>query len=227
MEILAIGNEERLKELQKRISDEHNLTTYNSLQNVKLSVKDQEKIDVIFDLNFDDDQSHLIHFDKMNKPVIVSAVKKQIAEAVHEFEEHVKACMIGFNALPTFINREKAEVSLLNDADEPRLNEVMSQLGWDYHLVKDRVGLVTPRVVFMIINEACYTLQEGTAGVEDIDLGMKLGTNYPKGPFEWADEIGIKDVYETLKAIYDDTQDERYKICPLLKTKYLKGEKFY
>jgi 3-hydroxybutyryl-CoA dehydrogenase len=86
--------------------------------------------------------------------------------------------------------------------------------------------MVTPRILFMIINEACYTLQEGTASKEDIDTSMKLGTNYPFGPFEWANKIGIKHVYETLEAIYLDTHDERYKVCPLLKTMYLKGEEF-
>jgi 3-hydroxybutyryl-CoA dehydrogenase len=99
-------------------------------------------------------------------------------------------------------------------------------LGTEYLLVEDRVGLVTPRIVCMIINEACYTLQEGTATVRDIDLGMKLGTNYPLGPFEWANKIGAKNVYETLQAVYEDTKDERYKICPLLKTRYMKNEAF-
>lgn len=103
----------------------------------------------------------------------------------------------------------------------------MNELGWNYEIVGDRVGMVTPRVIFMIINEACFALQEGTAGKEDIDRSMKLGTNYPKGPFEWADQIGIRDTYETLNAIFTDTGDERYKVCPLLKTKYLKQEKFY
>ena len=56
------------------------------------------------------------------------------------------------------------------------------------------------------------------ASKEDIDTGMKLGTNYPKGPFEWADEIGLKNIYQTLEAMYEDTKEGRYKICPLLKT---------
>jgi 3-hydroxybutyryl-CoA dehydrogenase len=87
--------------------------------------------------------------------------------------------------------------------------------------------MIKPRVIFMIINEACYTLQEGTASIEDIDKSMKLGTNYPFGPFEWCDKIGVTHVFETLNAIYDDTRDERYKICPLLKHKYLRNETFY
>jgi 3-hydroxybutyryl-CoA dehydrogenase len=73
----------------------------------------------------------------------------------------------------------------------------------------------------MIINEAYYTVQEGTANRADIDQAMKLGTNYPLGPFEWCHKIGIADVYETLEAIYNDTHDERYKICSLLKHDYL------
>jgi 3-hydroxybutyryl-CoA dehydrogenase len=102
----------------------------------------------------------------------------------------------------------------------------MLQLNWNYKIVEDRVGMVTPRIIFMIINEACYTLQEGTASMQDIDISMKLGTNYPMGPFEWANKIGINHVYQTLENLYQDTHDERYKVCPLLKTKYLKGEDF-
>ena len=104
---------------------------------------------------------------------------------------------------------------------------IAKSMGVQYLPVEDRVGMVKPRVIFMIINEACYTLQEGTASIEDIDTSMKLGTNYPYGPFEWCDKIGITAVFETLAALYEDTKDERYKICPLLKTKYLRNETFY
>jgi 3-hydroxybutyryl-CoA dehydrogenase len=82
--------------------------------------------------------------------------------------------------------------------------------------------MVTPRVIFMIINEAYFTVQEGTARKADIDQGMKLGTNYPYGPFEWSELIGLQHVYELLEAVYEDTKDERYKICSLLKKEYLR-----
>ncbi|MBA3648553.1 MAG: hypothetical protein H0W62_08385 [Chitinophagales bacterium] len=119
------------------------------------------------------------------------------------------------------------EVSFLNPDDEKVLSLLAEKLKWSYLRVEDRVGMVTPRVIMMIINEACFTLQEGTASKEDIDKAMKLGTNYPFGPFEWCDRIGIKQVYETLEAIWNDTHDERYKICPLLKTRYFRKESFY
>ena len=101
--------------------------------------------------------------------------------------------------------------------------DFFKQLNIQHRFVQSRVGLVTPRIVCMIINEAYNTLQEGTATREDIDLGMKLGTAYPKGPFEWSLEIGLDHIYETLEALYQDTKDDRYKISPLLKTAYLKN----
>ena len=69
----------------------------------------------------------------------------------------------------------------------------------------------------MIINEAYFTVQEGTAEKDAIDQAMKLGTNYPHGPFEWAEMIGLENVLDLLEAVYADTRDERYKVCPLLK----------
>ncbi|KAA9332918.1 3-hydroxyacyl-CoA dehydrogenase [Hymenobacter busanensis] len=134
--------------------------------------------------------------------------------------------VFGFCGLPTLINRPLLETSLLHAADADKLAETCAALGTDFRVVEDRVGLITPRVVCMIINEACYTLQEGTASVRDIDLGMKLGTNYPKGPFEWANAIGVARVYEVLEAMWQDTHDERYKICPLLKRMVQQEESF-
>lgn len=110
-----------------------------------------------------------------------------------------------------------------NPDEEHVLKRICDELKTDFLLVDDRIGLVTPRVICMIINEAYYTVQEGTASREDVDMAMKLGTNYPYGPFEWCNRIGIKHVYELIEALYDDTQDERYKICPLLKKEYLRA----
>jgi 3-hydroxybutyryl-CoA dehydrogenase len=77
--------------------------------------------------------------------------------------------------------------------------------------------MITPRVVCMIINEAYFTAEAGTASREDIDTAMRLGTNYPYGPFEWAQQIGVKHVYDVLTAVHRATGDERYRVCNLLK----------
>jgi 3-hydroxybutyryl-CoA dehydrogenase len=225
MKILARGEKIRTEELKQKLSslpvelvcvDDTDLLSANIAQ-----------YDVIFDLNFDDHPDQLKYLIQAEgKVVFVSAVKIQLADAL-QAHGHIPHSFIGLNALPGFINRSLAEVSLADAKDEGILQKTMQQLQWEYKLINDRVGMITPRIIFMIINEACYTLQEGTATIADIDTSMKLGTNYPFGPFEWADKIGIRQVYETLEAIYQDTYDERYKICPLLKTKYLKGEGFY
>ena len=134
--------------------------------------------------------------------------------------------IFGFCGLPTLLNRPLLEVSISNEADREKLAETCAALGTDYRVVADRVGLVTPRVICQIINEACFTVQEGTATMQDVDLGMKLGTNYPHGPFAWANAIGVERVYAVLEAMWHDTHDERYKVCPLLKHQALRGEPF-
>lgn len=223
MEILVLGDKRRIEELLPKIPPENNVHQASELYDTSLS-----SIDVVFDLNFDDNPINLENYALRNDlTVFCGTVKSQLAATVHHFQREVRCALFGMNSLPTFINREMMEFSLLRKADLSKLEEITARLSWKYKLVEDRVGMVTPRIIFMIINEACYTVQEGTASMVDIDLAMKLGTNYPKGPFEWADQIGIKEIYETLSAIYQDTHDERYKICPMLKSNYLKGESFY
>jgi 3-hydroxybutyryl-CoA dehydrogenase len=153
-------------------------------------------------------------------------VNVQLSAAVKDFGRKPECKLIGMNAIPTFINRSLAELSAYHDDHKSNVEKLFNKLAWDVKWVEDRVGMVTPRIIMMIMNEACYTVQEGTASMQDIDTSMKLGTNYPFGPFEWANKIGVKHVYETLEAIYQDTHDERYKICPLLKTHYIKNEPF-
>ncbi len=226
MKILARGEKSLITELKQKLSVVNcDITEVSDSDYPQI---DLAGFDVIFDLSIDEQASTLKYYAPLkNVPVFIGAVKKQLAEVVHQYGREMQCALIGINDLPTFINRSLAEVSLYNNDNLAILQTTMQNLNWDFKLVGDRVGLVTPRIIMMIINEACYTLQEGTATMQDIDISMKLGTNYPFGPFEWADKIGIKHVYETLAAIYNDTHDERYKICPLLKTIYLKNGSFY
>jgi 3-hydroxybutyryl-CoA dehydrogenase len=138
--------------------------------------------------------------------------------AEHELPELVLASFCG---MPGFFNRPLLEMAVQKNNQQSFIAEILNEYGADVVFVNDRVGMVTPRVICMIINEAYYTLQEGTASKEDIDKGMKLGTNYPYGPFEWAEKIGLSEVYQLLHALWEDTHEERYKICPLLKKEML------
>lgn len=225
MNILARGSKNRLEELKQKLQQVDCKLT--CIDDTDFSSANVTRFDVIFDLKFDDTPNQLKFYGPLkDKWVFVCAVKQQLAKAVFDYGYRVNCNLVGINALPTFISTPIAELSLYNLSLSGSLHELMQKLNWPYRLVQDRVGMVTPRIICMIINEACYTLQEGTATIDDINTSMKLGTNYPYGPFEWANKIGIKHIYETLEALYNDTHDERYKVCPLLKTKFLRGESF-
>jgi 3-hydroxybutyryl-CoA dehydrogenase len=89
-------------------------------------------------------------------------------------------------------------------------------MGIAVSLTDDAPGLVVLRTVAMLVNEALDMAQHGVASPEDIDLAMTLGVNYPKGPFEWGNEIGldlVKTVLDNLKRHYGE---DRYRASPRL-----------
>ena len=218
MNIVVVGSKEQADLIKEKISDDHKLLFSGFLSESHL-----EKADVVFDFNVDENTENIEQYiNYPNMAVFLNAVTFNLAEQT-VYQSKVECNLFGFNGHPTFIERDLLEVSMFNQDNNEVLAEVMANLKLDYQLVDDRVGMVTPRIIAMIINEAYYTVMEGTATREDIDLGMKLGTNYPMGPFEWVSKWGITNVYEVLEALYEDTKEERYKICPLLKKEYLKG----
>lgn len=93
--------------------------------------------------------------------------------------------------------------------------------------VEDRIGLVTARILSMIVNEAAFALMEGVAGARDIDTAMKLGTNYPEGPLAWADRIGSDVIVGILQALFEEYGEERYRPCVLLKQYARAGKAFH
>ncbi len=174
--------------------------------------------DIVFDLNFDDNTTRLDWY--LEAPYETLFILSSALIEIQSLKTDLSLSnnIFGMNCIPSFIHRKVKEISYRNEAQKLLIPLLAQKLGWEIVSVKDRVGMVTPRILFMIMNEAYYTLQEGTASKTDIDTGMKLGTNYPFGPFEWCDKIGIKTVVKMLENIYDDTKDERYKICSLLKS---------
>ena len=76
---------------------------------------------------------------------------------------------------------------------------------------------IADRIIIMLINEAADTLHINIATKEDIDTAMTKGVNYPKGLFEWADEIGIQECVDRMDALYDEYHEERYRCSPLLR----------
>ena len=98
--------------------------------------------------------------------------------------------------------------------------------GLRVEIAGDAPGLVFGRTVACLINEAALALGEGIAGVADIDRAMQLGVNYPKGLFEWADEIGLDLVAEMMHGLYMHYQEDRYRLAPMLHHMSLARKKF-
>ena len=72
------------------------------------------------------------------------------------------------------------------------------------------------RIVCQLVNEACFALGEGVGAAEDIDAGMVLGLNHPRGPLEWGDAIGPGTVLGVLAGLCEEYREERYRAAPAL-----------
>jgi 3-hydroxybutyryl-CoA dehydrogenase len=95
--------------------------------------------------------------------------------------------------------------------------------------VRDHLGeeQIAARVLAMIVNEAASAVEEAVATPEAIDTAMRLGTNYPSGPLEWGERIGLAHVVHTLDALHDAVPDGRYRVIPLLRQLAERGVSFF
>lgn len=218
MNILVIGEQQNLLECKAKFGDSH---TYTLVAEHRDAEKFLQSDNVVFDFIIDEEPQQIEAYFGKDTVAFLNTSKISLGDLTQYVGSKISATLVGFNGLPTFLNRPLLEVALWRKEDKKLLELTCNKLATEFCVVDDRVGLVTPRIICMIINEAYFTVQEGTATREDIDMAMKLGTNYPYGPFEWCHRIGIRHVYELLFAVYEDTKDERYRICSLLKKEYL------
>ena len=138
--------------------------------------------------------------------IIVNAVTLTIGEIGHPF--------VRWNGWPGWPERNVHELVTPDAPTETRIADLYSRLGRAYRLVPDTPGMISPRIVAMIINEAWFTWQEKVSTKEEIDTAMRLGTNYPLGPFEWGERIGLTAVADLLWSL--SRSDTRYTPCVAL-----------
>ena len=127
---------------------------------------------------------------------------------------------VGFHALPPLDATQLVELTrgpgtsqTACDAAERFFATLGKHVAW----VGDAPGLVLGRIVCQVINEAAFALGEGVGSAEDIDAGMVLGLNHPRGPLEWGDHIGLAHVATVLGGLHAETGEERYRIAPALR----------
>jgi 3-hydroxybutyryl-CoA dehydrogenase len=145
-------------------------------------------------------------------PLLVSGVTHSLAWRIRQSGcgQNLSAPRMAFNTWPGFVESESWEVSVFDSAHQSHARRLFEALGIPVQWVADQAGMVTPRVLVQIINEAFFLLQEKGATVADIDSAMRLGVNYPKGPFEWAQQIGLNRVLRTLEALNTEKPTAQY-----------------
>jgi len=102
-------------------------------------------------------------------------------------------------------------------------HEFAEALGKENWESDDKPGFVTNRILMPWLNEGIRAFDEGVATKEDLDKGMKLGTNVPMGPLELADHIGLDICLDASQTLYEELGD-RYKPAYLLKRKVEAGD---
>lgn len=128
--------------------------------------------------------------------------------------------VVGFGVVPPMPDAGVVEVTAALQTSMAALAQAQifwSSLGQQPVLVADGPGLVRARTVCCLINEACGLLMEGVATAADIDLAMRLGTNYPDGPLAWGDRIGLDIVLGVMTGLFEEWGEDRYRPAPLLR----------
>jgi 3-hydroxybutyryl-CoA dehydrogenase len=104
-------------------------------------------------------------------------------------------------------------VEITGDAGE----RAFARLGLHTARVEPCAVGVLPRIVCQVINECAFALSEGVGTAADIDAGMTLGMNYPRGPLAWADALGVEHVLGVLDTLWEEYREERYRPAPALR----------
>ena len=184
MKIVVAAMDEQWNELTgnrpgiewQRVNDCNDFTTNNDA-------------DAFFNL-----KDHLIlpEFVSLGKPVFINAVIQTLADI--KAQDNI----LRINGWAGFLQRPAWEIA---GAVNENIKFLFENLGIKINAVKDEPGFIAARIIAMIINEAYFTVSDQVSSKTEIDTAMKLGTNYPYGPFEWADLIGKKNILELLQKL--------------------------
>jgi 3-hydroxybutyryl-CoA dehydrogenase len=127
------------------------------------------------------------------------------------------------NPVPLMKLVEVIRGQITTDSTIERVSTMLALIEKQTIFSKDYAGFIVNRILMPMINEAIFALHESVGTAEDIDKGMKLGTNHPMGPLELADFIGLDTCLSILEVLYDGFKDSKYRPCPLLKNYVMAG----
>lgn len=202
MNIVVITNDEGREELLTQGLQEGITVQYAAeLSNI-------EKADCYIDLLFEPAEERIKKLQQLQPSLILI---NAVIITAHELPEN----FVRINGWPTFLKRAIIEASSNDDKTKKIAESIFNCFGKKMEWVPDIPGFITARVISMIINEAYFALDEKVSSKGEIDTAMKLGTNYPFGPFEWSKKIGLKNICQLLESL--SKNNSRYKPSALLK----------
>ena len=124
---------------------------------------------------------------------------------------------IGYHLLPDAGLVELTRGPAASDEGVRVAEQLASDAGLHHEWVGDAPGLVLGRIVSCLVNEAAFAIGEGVGSAEDVDAGLELGLNHPRGAVSWGEAIGLDRVLATIDGLWADRRDERYRAAPLLR----------
>jgi 3-hydroxybutyryl-CoA dehydrogenase len=196
MQVVVLMNQSLKEELLSSVASTSEkiiwIATISQLQ-------DHQNADAFIDLLFEKEHTSILQ-NLLPKTVIISSVEETLTA--------INSSFVRINAWPTFLKSTIVEASSLNEDRKKKAEEIFSLFNKKLEWLPDQIGFITPRVISMIINEAFISLKEGVSTKEEIDTAMKLGTNYPYGPFEWCEKIGTKKIASLLQQL--NKENSRY-----------------
>jgi 3-hydroxybutyryl-CoA dehydrogenase len=134
--------------------------------------------------------------------------------------------LVGFDGLWTDGAVTLVATPLLSERARAAADALVRGLGREPLWIADAPGLIVPRVVAALANEAVFALSEGVADAETIDLAMRLGAGHPAGPLARAQALGYDKVVAILDHLRAEYGEERYRVAPALRRAARVGKLF-
>ena len=150
--------------------------------------------------------------------------------ATRRADEEALANLVLFDLAADYASTPRLAVALADQCGSGAAQLAIGTLqkaGLAVSRIDDVAGMVALRTVAMLANEAADGVLQGIGSARDIDTAMRYGTNYPKGPLAWADELGIRRVATVLANLREHYGEERYRVSPLIQRKAITGATFH
>ncbi|MCS7161752.1 MAG: 3-hydroxyacyl-CoA dehydrogenase family protein [Bacteroidia bacterium] len=169
--------------------------------------------EVIVDLEADERPSPAFQLLPGQALWVFQSVRKPLAAILPDQRWWPRA--VGVNLLPGFCEREVVEATALTTAAWERFK------AWEPHSLRvpDQVGLVSARLLCLILNEALWLAAEGGVSLETLDTAVQLGLNYPYTISQWGQRIGWSHVRAIVEALQAEYGAGVYAVAPFLRAK--------